>query len=57
MLAQPFYRLTTLGFVLASIGFLALMRGGWVSKEMLLDARYGPAEKAIALAASSRISN
>lgn len=39
MLAQPFYRLTTLGFVLASIGFLALMRGGWVSKEMLLDAR------------------
>ena len=37
MLAQPFYRLTTLGFVLASIGFLALMCGGWVSKEMLLD--------------------
>jgi len=37
MLTQPFQRLTILGLVFTSLGFLALLRGGWVSKETLLD--------------------
>lgn len=37
MLAHPFQRLTTLFLVLTSLGFLALMRAGWASKEAILD--------------------
>ncbi len=37
MLAHPFQRLTTLALVFLSLGFLVVMRAGWVSKEMLLD--------------------
>ncbi len=37
MLAHPFQRLTTLGLVFLSLGFLVVLRAGWVSKEMLLD--------------------
>ena len=37
MLAQPYQRLMTLGLVFLSLGFLVLLRAGWVTKETILD--------------------